>query len=282
MFGILGWIVFGLIVGILAKFLMPGRDPGGFVITALIGIAGAIIGGGIGRVGGPYGPGGADGRNQLGRHERMESDASVLIVDEDESCREELARILGIHGYRVLEAETGDAALALARDRHLAAAILEIPLQGLSGYELCQQIKAENGPEVAVIFLTGARTEPYDRVAGLLLGADDYLVKPFLPGELVTRLDRFIGQRGARPAGGANLTKREHEILELLGHGLPHAEIAGRLFISPKTVATHVEHILRKFGVRSRTQAVAVAYRQRILRPAAAPPEPANAALSRS
>ncbi len=52
--GILGWIVFGLIVGIVAKFLTPGRDPGGFIVTILIGIAGALIGGYLGRVLGLY------------------------------------------------------------------------------------------------------------------------------------------------------------------------------------------------------------------------------------
>jgi uncharacterized membrane protein YeaQ/YmgE (transglycosylase-associated protein family) len=52
----LGWIVFGLIVGIIAKLLMPGRDPGGFVITILLGIAGAMLGGFIGRAIGLYGP----------------------------------------------------------------------------------------------------------------------------------------------------------------------------------------------------------------------------------
>ncbi len=57
MFGVLGWIVFGLIVGVLAKFLMPGKDPGGFVITALIGIAGALVGGAVGRFAGFYAPG---------------------------------------------------------------------------------------------------------------------------------------------------------------------------------------------------------------------------------
>jgi uncharacterized membrane protein YeaQ/YmgE (transglycosylase-associated protein family) len=56
MFGIVGWIVFGLIVGVIAKLLMPGRDPGGMIVTMLLGIAGAVIGGLIGRAMGLYGP----------------------------------------------------------------------------------------------------------------------------------------------------------------------------------------------------------------------------------
>jgi uncharacterized membrane protein YeaQ/YmgE (transglycosylase-associated protein family) len=57
MWGVLGWIVFGAIVGIIAKLLMPGRDPGGFIVTILLGIAGALLAGWIGRVLGLYGPG---------------------------------------------------------------------------------------------------------------------------------------------------------------------------------------------------------------------------------
>ena len=56
MFGVLGWILFGLIVGVLAKLIMPGRDPGGFLVTIAIGIVGAMIGGVIGRALGFYGP----------------------------------------------------------------------------------------------------------------------------------------------------------------------------------------------------------------------------------
>jgi uncharacterized membrane protein YeaQ/YmgE (transglycosylase-associated protein family) len=55
MFGILGWIVFGLVVGIIAKFLMPGKDPGGIIVTMLLGIVGALLGGFIGRSLGMYG-----------------------------------------------------------------------------------------------------------------------------------------------------------------------------------------------------------------------------------
>jgi uncharacterized membrane protein YeaQ/YmgE (transglycosylase-associated protein family) len=56
MFGVIGWIIFGLIVGVVAKLLMPGRDPGGFIVTMLLGIAGALVGGFLGRAAGWYGP----------------------------------------------------------------------------------------------------------------------------------------------------------------------------------------------------------------------------------
>ena len=59
--GILGWILFGLIVGIVAKLLMPGRDPGGFIVTILLGIVGALLGGFLGRAAGWYGPNDAAG-----------------------------------------------------------------------------------------------------------------------------------------------------------------------------------------------------------------------------
>ncbi len=61
MFGILGWILFGLVVGIVAKFLMPGRDPGGIIVTMLLGIIGAVVGGFLGRALGFYGPNEAAG-----------------------------------------------------------------------------------------------------------------------------------------------------------------------------------------------------------------------------
>jgi uncharacterized membrane protein YeaQ/YmgE (transglycosylase-associated protein family) len=61
MFGIIGWAIFGLIVGAVAKLVMPGRDPGGIIVTMLIGIAGALVGGLIGRALGMYAPGEATG-----------------------------------------------------------------------------------------------------------------------------------------------------------------------------------------------------------------------------
>ena len=203
----------------------------------------------------------------------MEPGDTVLIADAEQSSRTLLAGVLRNAGYQTLEAETGDEGLELARATAPAAAILEIPLPGLSGYELCAALKVEFGSDMPVIFLTGTRTEPYDRVAGLLLGADDYVTKPYVAGELLVRLRNLLHRRADPDASrfARRLTKREHEVLGLMAEGLQHDEMGQRLFISPKTVATHVEHILHKLGARSRAQAIAIAYHHRILHLGPAP-----------
>jgi DNA-binding NarL/FixJ family response regulator len=198
----------------------------------------------------------------------MQTGEAILVADEDAAARSALARVLHSAGFRVLEADSGDEALGLARSRLPAAVILEVPLPGLSGYEVCHALKAESGSDIPVLFLSGARTESYDRVAGLLLGADDYVVKPYAPGEVLARLVNVLRRSRARaPGAGHRLTKREHEVLQLMGEGMRHEEIARRLFISPKTVATHVEHVLAKLGAHSGTEAVSIAFREEILRP---------------
>jgi DNA-binding NarL/FixJ family response regulator len=203
----------------------------------------------------------------------LENGNFVLIADDDDASRRLLAGILRNAGYQPLEANSGERALELARDHHPAGAILEIPLTGLSGYELCGALKTEFGASFPVVFLTGSRTESYDRIAGLLLGADDYVTKPYAAGELLVRLRNLL-HRSTNPDAARlarRLTRREHEVLGLMAQGLQHQEIARKLFISPKTVGTHVEHILRKLGARSRAQAIAVAYHHQILQPGRAP-----------
>jgi DNA-binding NarL/FixJ family response regulator len=196
----------------------------------------------------------------------MEISDAVLIADADAVARGELSEIIRLAGFVVLEASAGDEALRIARTTTLAAMVLEIPLPGLSGYEVCRAVKAEFGAEVPVLFVSGSRTESFDRVAGLLIGADDYLTKPVAPDELLARL-RTLVARAAKHAGGGTgaLTRREREVLQLLSLGLPQHAIATRLYISPKTVATHIEHIFRKLGVHSRAEAVAVAFRERLV-----------------
>jgi DNA-binding NarL/FixJ family response regulator len=187
----------------------------------------------------------------------------VVLADPDDGARASLAHLLGAAGYTVREAATGEEAVQLIREQPPELLILEVPLGGMSGYEVCRTLREEHGDELPIIFLSETRCESHDRVAGLLVGADDYLGKPYAPDELLARVRRLV--RHSRSAGTASqyqLTPRELEILELLADGLAPEEIAARLVISVKTVGTHIEHIFRKLGVRTRAQAVAVAYRE--------------------
>jgi DNA-binding NarL/FixJ family response regulator len=171
-------------------------------------------------------------------------------------------------GYEVREAASGEEALEAARREELALVVLDICLPGISGYEVCHALRQEFAERLPIILMSGQRVESLDRVAGLLLGADDYLVKPFAPDELLIRARKII-ERAAQPVAapaGPRLTTRELEVLRLLADGLAQDEIAERLVISTKTVATHIDHILGKLGVRSRAQAVALAFRDQLVR----------------
>ena len=190
----------------------------------------------------------------------------VLIADTDPEALAALAELLESDGYDVLEASTGKSALETARALRPVLAILEVPLGDRSGYEVCRALRKELGETLPVLFLSGCRTEPYDRVAGLLVGADDYVVKPYAPDELLARVRRLVTQpRRAVAPLETDLTRRELEVLELLTEGLGVADIARRLFITKKTVGTHIEHIFLKLRVSSRGQAVAVAYRDHLV-----------------
>ncbi|HKB92798.1 MAG TPA: response regulator transcription factor [Gaiellaceae bacterium] len=175
---------------------------------------------------------------------------------------------MGGAGYAVRTAATGAAAIAALEQDPPALAILDVCLPDLSGYEVCRRIRERHGAAVAVLFVSGERTEPVDRVAGLLIGADDYLVKPFAPDELLARAGALLRRREQPASGHAPvLTPREREVLDLLARGLANHEIAEQLVISPKTVGTHVEHIYGKLGVRSRVEALTAGYRLELLTP---------------
>jgi DNA-binding NarL/FixJ family response regulator len=190
------------------------------------------------------------------------STGPVLIADEDPTSRDHLARVLEAAGYEIMQVASGEEVLEAVRKLRPSIVLLEIPLGGLSGYEVCRALRAEVS-EMPIVFVSGSRTESYDRVAGLLVGADDYIVKPYAPDELLTRVRHLVRRsQPATPSVTARLTRREREVLLLLADGLRQDDIAERLFISRKTVGTHVANILRKLGVRSQTQAVAVAFRE--------------------
>jgi DNA-binding NarL/FixJ family response regulator len=187
----------------------------------------------------------------------------ILVADADVGTRTDLCHVLETTGLATLQAVDGEDALDKARRVRPSLAILDVDLPLLSGYEVCRQLKAEPGADIAVVFVSSDRVEPRDRVAGLYLGADDYLPKPFDPGELLARVRRLL-PRAHSPeptAAAGTLTAREREVLLLLARGNSQSTIAANLGISSKTVGNHLQNILLKLGVHSRAEAVAVAYR---------------------
>jgi DNA-binding NarL/FixJ family response regulator len=193
---------------------------------------------------------------------------SILVGEDDDCLRELISHTLEQEGFAIAAYGSGAEALAAARAERPVLAVLDVNLPGASGYEVCRALRDSYGLDLPIILISGERTESFDRVAGLLIGADDYLAKPFAPGELQARVRALVRRAGAagpvRPPLG--LTARELEILQLLAEGRRQREIADGLVISPKTVGTHIERILAKLGVNSRTQAVALAYREGLVR----------------
>jgi two-component system, NarL family, nitrate/nitrite response regulator NarL len=191
----------------------------------------------------------------------------VLIVDEDEQYCAFVTNHLSRAGYASHRVSTAADAIAAAQEDPPAAVLLEVSLPETCGYEICHELRQRHGDGLPIVFVSGDRTTSADRVAGLLVGADDYLLKPTDPDELVARLRRLVARAAVHPdrepgRGLSELTKRELEVLRLRADGMDQDTIANRLVISRATVATHIQRILKKLGVHSRAQAVAVAYRE--------------------
>jgi len=195
----------------------------------------------------------------------MPHSEAVLIVDDDPNVRALVSNVLSEYGFAIVEASCGEEALRMAREHPPRVVVLDVRMPGLSGYEVCRKLRDDFGENLGIIFISGERREPFDRVAGLLLGADDYLSKPFALDELLARVQRLVRGRIRNVLHGVRLTRREVEVLEHLVAGFDNAQIAARLVVSPRTVTTHVEHLLMKLGVHSRTQAIALAYREGLL-----------------
>ncbi len=122
----------------------------------------------------------------------------ILVVDDDPKIRTVVRRGLAYEGYRVVEAASGEEGLEKAREHLPDLVILDVMMPGIDGLEVTRRLRAA-GDEVAILMLT-ARDEVKDRVEGLEIGADDYLVKPFNFEELLARVHALLRRR-ATPSG---------------------------------------------------------------------------------
>jgi DNA-binding response OmpR family regulator len=180
---------------------------------------------------------------------------TVLVVDDEPVVRDVVARYLQRDGYATLEASTGEQAMQIFRATEPSLVILDVMMPGLDGLELCRWIRSNSN--TPVIFLS-ALGEESDRIAGLEIGAEDYLTKPFSPRELAIRVSKILrrlryetqtlgfadveldlGSYEVRKAGRPlKLTLKEFELLRTL-------------LANPHRVFTREELMDRVWGYRS-------------------------------
>jgi two-component system alkaline phosphatase synthesis response regulator PhoP len=201
----------------------------------------------------------------------------ILIVDDEHNIRELVKFNLEKAGYAVSEAEDGLKALGLAKDRP-DLIVLDLMLPGMDGLEVCRTLKgSKDSAGIPIIMLT-ARDDEFDKVVGLELGADDYLVKPFSPRELVARVKAVL-RRSQKPAltegdfivgslrlnfgryevylgkDKLELTPKEYELLKLLATNVGKVYTREQLlekvwgyeyFGDTRTVDVHIRHLRAK------------------------------------
>jgi two-component system response regulator ResD len=166
---------------------------------------------------------------------RVAQPRTVLVVDDEPTIAEVVARYLERAGYETTTTGDGREALRLAAERRPDLIVLDVMLPGLGGIEVLRRLGAAGGPRTPVILLT-AKGEHDDKLVGLRSGADDYVVKPFSPKELVARVDAVLrrvlpeadkaeplrfdgleidvrGRRVTARGGEAHLSQREFDLL---------------------------------------------------------------------
>jgi DNA-binding NarL/FixJ family response regulator len=207
----------------------------------------------------------------------------VLLGDDHTLVREGLRRYIeSTDGIEVLgEASTGAEMVALAKETEPDIVVLDIRMPEMDGIEAARQI-SEQVPGTRVVMLT-AYDDRHFVVEAVRAGAKGYVLKSkdaehllqavrlvhdghmVIDPELVVALADELAVAKDRDVGAETLTEREVEVLQLLAFGYTNRDIAGRLFISPDTVKTHLEHIYQKLGATDRTAAVAEAMRRRLI-----------------
>jgi DNA-binding NarL/FixJ family response regulator len=206
----------------------------------------------------------------------MPEEITCLIVDDHEVVREGLRLSLSrsAHIRVVGEAADGATAVSLVERRRPDVVIMDVRMPGMDGLEATKLV-TEKVPSTAVLIFT-AYSERSLLGRGLESGAKGYILKEAPHQTLVRAIEKVAAGEGfvdpalmpdvlAANQRDEMLTGREREILQLLADGMSNSDVAGKLFISPETVKSHVRHILTKLEADTRTQAVAIALREAII-----------------
>ena len=224
----------------------------------------------------------------------------ILVVDDDNTLRTVLKHTLEQQGYQVISAVSGKEALVLFEEDTPDIIISDVAMPEMNGFDFCRQLRSQpSGQLVPFIFLS-ARGGLDDRVLGHSIGADDYLTKPFEIKELLAKIEALIERSRRIHAEIVNLigklvnssskftakddidisskfgteiksgkvsepaplplTPAEERVFWEVIQGFTNKQISERLFISPRTVQTHLSNILSKLNLENRTQLVRFAF----------------------
>jgi len=218
----------------------------------------------------------------------------IVVVDDQEVVRAGFAALLGTQAdFTVVgTAADGAEALQVCGDRHPDVVLMDVRMPTMDGVEATARLTTGDGPVPRVVILTTFDLDEhvYDALSagasGFLLkdvtaerlfdavrvvAAGGALLAPTVTRRLIAEFARQRPRPAPEPSRGdaliGALTPREVEVLRLVAEGLTNAEIAGRLFLGEETVKTHVSRMLRKLGLRDRTQAVIAAYESGLVTP---------------
>ncbi len=192
---------------------------------------------------------------------------NVLLVDDNSKY---LKDALPFYGYEVTTAFDGIQALKeLAnKSKNFDIVLLDVMMPNMNGWQTLKEIRSnEKTKHLPVIMLTAVNEEE-KMVAGLKIGADDYIVKPFILPNLLARMEAVLRRsKWQTPVKTSHkkelppdlLTTKEKEVLEMVANGASNKQIADKLFVKEVTVKTHLNSIFKKLKVTNRTQAVLVA-----------------------
>lgn len=191
----------------------------------------------------------------------------VLLVDDNSKY---LKDALPFYGYDVTTAYDGVQALKELADKNknFDIILLDVMMPNMNGWQTLKEIRSnENTKHLPVIMLT-AVNEGEKMVAGLKIGADDYIVKPFILPNLLARMEAVLRRSKwqtpvktypKKELPPDLLTSKEKEVLEMVANGASNKQIADKMFVKEVTVKTHLNSIFKKLKVTNRTQAVLVA-----------------------